>query len=159
MQKILLLGLLAILMGSCTSTQPALNTVNMDWTTPFEKNTNYTPTHDEVIAYYEKLAKAFPHQFRFETSGMTDVGRPLHTGVIALDGDFDYQKYKKENNEKVVIFINNAIHPGEPTGVDATMMLVRDLLTKAEMKPYLQHAVFVFIPMYNIGGALNRGSF
>ena len=129
----------------------------MDWTTPFEKNTNYTPTHDEVIAYYEQLAKAFPQQFQFKTSGMTDVGRPLHTGIISMDGSFTPTQNRAKN--KCILLLNNAIHPGEPTGVDATMMLVRDLLTKAEMKPFLENLTIVFIPMYNIGGALNRGSY
>jgi len=159
MNKTLILLSLAIIVWSCDGTQQISKSANMDFKTPFEKNTNYTPTHSEVIAYYEKLAAAFPKQFKFEISGSTDVGRPLHTGVLSLNGDFNPQNYQKKDNEKVVILINNAIHPGEPTGVDATMMLVRDILTKKEMQAYLEHVVFVFIPMYNIGGALNRGGF
>ena len=28
---------------------------------------------------------------------------------------------------KVVVLVNNGIHPGEPDGIDASMMLLRDL--------------------------------
>ena len=38
---------------------------------------------------------------------------------------------------KQVLFINNAIHPGEPCGIDASMMLVRDYLTNENLKENL----------------------
>jgi hypothetical protein len=155
-QRLLLSISFIIILSNCSSTQPMLTTQS-DWTTPFEKNTNYTPTHSEVIAYYERLSKAFPNQFKFKVSGKTDVGRPLHTGILSNDGDFTAKGNKAK--KKCILLINNAIHPGEPTGVDATMLLIRDFLTKKEMKPYLEHLTIVFIPMYNVGGALNRGSF
>jgi hypothetical protein len=155
-QRLLLSISFIIFLSNCASTQPMLTT-SSDWTTPFEKNTNYTPTHSEVIAYYERLSKAFPNQFKFKVSGKTDVGRPLHTGILSNDGDFTAKGNKAK--KKCILLINNAIHPGEPTGVDATMLLIRDFLTKKEMKPYLEHLTIVFIPMYNVGGALNRGSF
>ena len=114
----------------------------MDFTTSFEKNTNYTPTHDEVITYYEKLAKAFPQHFKLEKNGMTDVGRPLHTGIISMDGSFTAAESRAKN--RCILLLNNAIHPGEPTGVDATMMLVRDLLTKDEMKTLFRKSYYCF---------------
>jgi hypothetical protein len=58
---------------------------------------------------------------------------------------------------KVVILINNGIHPGEPDGIDASMLLLRDLVTKKVRLP--DNVALAVIPLYNIGGALNRGSF
>ena len=58
--------------------------------------------------------------------GMTDAGFPLHLVMIDKDGQFDPASWHKE--KKVVIFINNGIHAGEPDGIDASMMLVRDML-------------------------------
>jgi hypothetical protein len=52
----------------------------------------------------------------------------------------------------------NGIHPGEPEGIDASMMLSRDLLTKTSLKPILNEVVIVIIPIYNVDGALNRNS-
>jgi carbamoylphosphate synthase small subunit len=37
---------------------------------------------------------------------------------------------KSKKQDKRVLLINNGIHPGEPEGIDASMMLVRDLLKK-----------------------------
>ena len=54
--------------------------------------------------------------------------------------------------------INNAIHPGEPDGVDASMLLLRDIALHPEKFPELDSVVLATIPFYNIGGALNRNS-
>ncbi|MDQ6890221.1 MAG: M14 family metallopeptidase, partial [Bacteroidota bacterium] len=56
-----------------------------------------------------------------------------------------------------VILINNGIHPGEPDGIDASMMLARDIALKTIRLP--ANVVLGIIPVYNIGGALNRNSF
>ena len=57
---------------------------------------------------------------------------------------------------KAVILINNGIHPGEPDGIDASMMLVRDIVTNKIKLP--DNVALGFIPVYNIGGSLNRNS-
>lgn len=155
MQRLLLFMFICCL-SACTPPQTITKGWEIKFTTPFENDKNHSATYDEMVAFYQRLDKYF-NEFEFKISGTTDVGRALYTGVISQDEDFNPKSIQKK--EKCIIFINNAIHPGEPTGVDATMMLVRDLLTKEEYKPLLQNSVFVFIPMYNVGGALNRGSF
>ncbi|MEL6919288.1 MAG: M14 family metallopeptidase, partial [Bacteroidota bacterium] len=47
-------------------------------------------------------------------------------------------------------------HPGESDGIDATMLLFRDFALE-HLKP-LKNTVLVTIPIYNVGGALNRNS-
>ena len=49
------------------------------------------------------------------------------------------------------------IHPGEPDGIDASMMLVRDIVLRKLRLP--DNVVLAFIPVYNIGGCLNRSAF
>ena len=56
-----------------------------------------------------------------------------------------------------MILINNGIHPGEPDGIDASMMLARDILNKKVSLP--DNVALAFIPVYNIGGCLNRNSY
>jgi hypothetical protein len=121
--------------------------------TPFElsKNKNYSATHSEVIAYYQKLAKQYP-QMRTINYGMTDVGKPLTLVVLSKDKVFDPALIKKQN--KRVLLINNGIHPGEPEGIDASMMLTRDLL-KGNKLP--KDVVICIIAVYNIDGNMNRG--
>jgi len=122
--------------------------------TPFElsKDKNYTATYAEVMAYYPKLAKQYPKQLKLFNYGNTDAGKPLTLAVVSKDGVFDPAKIKQQN--KRVILINNGIHPGEPEGIDASMMLVRDLLKKNQLP---KDVVVCFIVLYNIDGSLNRG--
>lgn len=123
--------------------------------TPFEKNKNTTATYEETISFYQKLNDAFP-QLQLTTHGMTDVGLPLHTAVLSMDGDFDPVSIRKKN--KNILFVNNAIHAGEPCGVDASMMILRNYLEDKSLQKFLDHTVIVVIPMYNLGGVLNRNS-
>ncbi len=125
-----------------------------DWLTPFEKNEQTTTTYGEAISFYKKLAGAYSW-LQLSEWGMTDAGFPLHTAVLSQSGVFDPVELRRQN--KRILLINNAIHPGEPEGVDATMMLFRDLLQKPELQPFLENVVVIAIPFYNIGGGLNRG--
>lgn len=122
--------------------------------TPFEasKDKNYTATYKEVIAYYQKLNKLYPQQMRLINYGTTDIGKPLTLVVLSKDKVFEPALIKKQN--KRVILINNGIHPGEPEGIDATMMLTRDMLKKNNLP---KDVVVCFIALYNIDGSMNRG--
>jgi len=125
-----------------------------DFLTPYEKgNGNQTATYEETIAYFLLLDKSF-ETISMQEMGLTDSGEPLHIVTFNPDKDFDFEKIQKE---KAVLLINNGIHPGEPDGIDATMMLFRDLALGKIKIP--KNVVIVNIPIYNIGGALNRNSF
>lgn len=127
--------------------------VALDFPTTFETSSGTrTATYEEAIDFYLKLAKEFP-EINIQTIGKTDSDRPLHLVTYNLDGDFNFNKI---NKEKTVLFINNGIHPGESDGVDATMLLFRDLASGQIPSP--KKTVVVTIPIYNIGGALNRNS-
>ncbi|KAA0989369.1 M14 family metallopeptidase [Dyadobacter aurulentus] len=114
-----------------------------------------TPTYDEGIAYYKSLAKAFP-QIQITAKGPTDSGRPLHLVLYSKTKVFDIKNLKAQG--KAILLVNNAIHPGESDGVDASMMLLRDIATNPAKFPELDNVVLAIIPYYNIGGALNRNS-
>jgi len=125
------------------------------FTTTFESSNGLkTATYGETIYYYNSLAIKYPSISIFQM-GETDSGLPLH--VIVFDPQ--NEKHSKENfskNGKNLLLINNGIHPGEPDGIDATMLLFRDL---AENKiPSPKNTIIATIPIYNIGGALNRNS-
>ena len=121
--------------------------------TPFElsKDKNYTASYSEIIAYYQKLSSSSP-QIKLFNYGNTDVGKPLILVVLSRDKVFDPALIKKQN--KRVLLINNGIHPGEPEGIDASMMFARDLLTKNALP---KDVVICMIAVYNIDGCLNRG--
>lgn len=83
---------------------------------------------------------------------MTDAGYPLHLVVVSNNGDYNFDNIHKNN--KRIILINNGIHPGEPDGIDASMLLVRDIIINKLKIP--DNIVLAIIPVYNIGGCLNR---
>jgi hypothetical protein len=122
--------------------------------TPFEKsNGKQTANYFECIRYYEMLDKQF-QSISIKTFNTTDAGYPLHLILFSADNNFDISKWQKN---KVIILINNGIHPGEPDGIDASMMLLRDLASGKLSAP--KNVALGFIAVYNIGGALNRNSF
>jgi hypothetical protein len=119
--------------------------------TPFEKgNGNQSTTYQECIAYYTTLDTAF-ETIKMQEMGLTDSGEPLHIITFSENKSFDYQQ------NKAVILVNNGIHSGEPDGIDASMLLLRDLATAKIKVP--KNTIIVVIPIYNIGGSLNRNSF
>ncbi|TPE41057.1 M14 family metallopeptidase [Pontibacter mangrovi] len=127
-----------------------------DLKTPYEQgNGNQTATYQEAIAWYQKLDEAY-EEVQMTPVGMTDVGRPLHLVIVSTDKDFDPASIHQKN--KRILLIQNGIHPGEPEGIDATMMLVRDYLQDKKLRKQLDNVVLAIIPVYNIGGALNRNS-
>jgi hypothetical protein len=85
--------------------------------------------------------------------GKTDSGEPLHIVIFNKDSNFNFSELRKS---KRVLLINNGIHPGESDGIDATMMLYRDLAQGKIKAP--KNTVLVTIPIYNIGGSLNRNT-
>jgi hypothetical protein len=126
-----------------------------DWATPFERgNGNQTTTWWACIDFHQRLAQAFGGWLRFEEAGRSDAGVPIHVGVFSGDGVFDPQAVKAAG--RPVFFNNNGIHPGEPEGIDACMALLRDLCLDPARRAALGRTVLVYIPVYNVDGALNR---
>ena len=126
-----------------------------DLKTPFERgNGNQTTTWEACIGFYQDLAERFPNILHFEQSGLSDTGVPLHVGVVSADGVFERSQIKREG--RPVFFNNNGIHPGEPEGIDACMALVRDFCTDPQRLAALGRTVFLFVPIYNVDGSLNR---
>ncbi len=121
--------------------------------TYFEKgNGNQSATYQETITYFQLLANDF-ETIDMKTMGLTDSGEPLHIVTFNSDATFDFEAIQKN---KAVLLINNGIHAGEPDGIDASMQLFRDLALGKIKAP--KNTVIVCIPVYNIGGALNRNS-
>jgi len=125
-----------------------------DFETHFEKSNGLeTATYQQTIKFYYNLAEVYP-EISIKAIGETDSGEPLHLVTLNLDAVFDFSKIKEHN--KRILLINNGIHPGESDGIDATMMLIRDIVQGKIEAP--KKTVLATIPIYNIGGSLNRNS-
>ena len=128
-----------------------------NFTIPFETDPNRTLTYHEAIACYEKMAAAHPNIFHLTTVGSTDSGEPLHVAVLNTAGVFDVAQIRQSGRR--ILLINNGIHPGEPEGIDATILLLRKYLTDPKAYPALEKLVLVVIPVYNVDGCLHRNSY
>lgn len=129
-------------------------------------NGNQTPTYEATISQYKKLAKKYS-ELKINEYMITDAAEPLH--LIEL-------KKRSKNTNKVNILINNGIHPGEPEGIDASLILCQNILelihneeiskVKYFKNEYdltsianlLDHVNLYIIPIYNVDGAKNRNS-
>ena len=118
-----------------------------DFKTPYEKgNGNQTTTYEEMVKFYDDLDKNF-ESISVVEKGKDDNGEPIKVVI------FDHSK--KQNTS--VILINNGIHPGESDGIDATMMLIRDLALGKIKIP--QNTKVAAVEAYNISGMQRRGKF
>ena len=114
--------------------------------TPYEKgNGNQTTTYAEMVSFYNQLAKDFP-TITVENFGTDDNGEPIKVVIF---------KNSKDKNVPTIL-INNGIHPGEPDGIDATMMMMRDYATG---KIAVKNLQIVAIEAYNVSGMQRRGKF
>ncbi|AUP80444.1 M14 family metallopeptidase [Flavivirga eckloniae] len=143
--------IILILFFSCTNSHKK---PDYNFETHFEKSKGLeTATYQQTIEFYTHLAEVYS-EVSIQTIGDTDSGMPLHIVTLNPNGIFDFPKIRE--NKKNILLINNGIHPGESDGIDATMMLFRDIVQGKIKAP--KETVLVTIPIYNIGGSLNRNS-
>ena len=137
--------------------------------TPFEKSKGQgTANYFECVAWYKQLAATFPAYCSLQSIGLGDVGKDIYVLKLngpAMDrmdrfgnGDVGLEAGPKVQATPLVkVLINNNIHPGEPEGTDACMILLRDMLFFGQywqqVLPYLQLHV---ICQYNVDGTLTR---
>jgi hypothetical protein len=151
---LLVLSCVLSLLASCKegSTNNAAPAAGTSLKTPFENgNGNQTATYKESIAFYKTLAQQFA-TITIEEIGLTDSGKPLHLVTYSKK----VVDWRSANEGAIKILVNNGIHAGESDGVDASMMLMRDLATGAIRAP--ENLIFSTIAIYNVGGAINRNS-
>ena len=138
-----------LLLLSCGSKE---NNNDFNFTTVFESsNGTETANYHQIIAFYENLAEAYPSVAIYEM-GRTDSGKRLRLVTFNPDRTFE-SEFSEEKNQNIIL-INNGIHPGESDGIDASMLLVRDLAQGKIKTP--QNTIIAVIPVYNIGGVMNR---
>lgn len=118
---------------------------------------NYTVTYNEAIDMFKLLDEHYENAVLLE-KGLTDCGKPLHLFVMNNEPEFNPEKIRQQG--KTILLINNGIHAGEPEGIDASLEFADDMLrNKDGMAKLLEKTVIVIIPVYNIGGVLNRSAY
>lgn len=143
--------ILCCFMLSGLNSQP----IDFSWKTPFERDSTWSATVEETHDFLAKLAASSTF-VKTSPFGFSDGFLPIHEVIISLDGQFDPDSVHASG--KAVILINNAIHPGESEGVDASLMLARDLVINPIIQKLLDRVVVVILPYYNLDGGLDRRS-
>ncbi|MCD6063135.1 MAG: hypothetical protein K0R82_1046 [Flavipsychrobacter sp.] len=118
-----------------------------------ESKGSRSATYSQTIDFYKALDEKYS-TIKMQEVGATDVMYPLHVVLCNNSSSFNIEEWK--NSGKLVILVNNGIHPGEPDGIDASMMLLRDIASGKVKLP--DNVMLAVVPVFNIGGALNRNS-
>lgn len=113
-----------------------------------------TPPYAEVIRRFQKLDSASVHGSLFEI-GKADGGQPLYLYVLVKNGCSNLFSVQQQAKKMPVMLIINAIHPGEPDGVDASLELLQTLQQSGALPDNLLIGI---VPVFNVDGALNRSS-
>lgn len=112
-----------------------------------------TATWEQAIARYRQLDEQHAGAQLLEI-GHDDDGSPIHLFVITDGSPLDPKAIRAEG--KNILWITNDIHPGEPDGVDASLMLARALLEDDHLMGLTARTVVCIVPMYNVSGARQR---
>lgn len=114
---------------------------------------NTSPTYPELISYYKKL-DAQHKEIELYAMGESDYGLPIY--VCIVNGAQDSLKTFAKARTSTTLLVNNAIHAGEPDGVNACLIWLDNWIKNGKKTKDLP--VIAFIPAYNVGGMMNRSS-
>ncbi len=159
--------------------------------TPWERSRGVsTATYSECVQWYQTLARLFPGWVSLGSIGLGDNGLPIYAVTYSTQDRFKlnrlgnvYSNAMAESREGelvgqangtssdkteiikskyISVLINNNIHPGEPEGTDASMLLLRDMIFFPDQyyNPYSVSPLDLklsIICQYNVDGTVNRG--
>jgi hypothetical protein len=118
-------------------------------TTGEKSDWNLTAPYAEAVEISHRLEKA-SNQVKVLNIGTTPEGRTMIALVVSKDRAFTPEAAARTN--KVVIMIQSGIHAGEIEGKDTVLMLVRDMTVTKKYAAWLDKAIFVIIPVFNVDG-------
>jgi murein tripeptide amidase MpaA len=121
-------------------------------TTGEKSDFNETAPYAETVEISHRLERA-SHFVKVLDIGPTPEGRTMIALVVSKDRAFTPEAAAKTN--KAVIMIQSGIHAGEIEGKDPVLMLVRDMTVSKRFAGWLDHAIFVIIPVFNVDGHEN----
>ena len=117
----------------------------------YEIHSNETPSYPELIEILTNLADS-SDVIELFNMGSSDYGLPIYLCMVNGSRD-SLSTFKKARKETTILF-NNAIHPGEPDGINAMLIWLKQVSVNPEV--LIKLPVIAFIPAYNIGGMMNR---
>ncbi|HON18821.1 MAG TPA: M14 family metallopeptidase [Salinivirgaceae bacterium] len=115
--------------------------------TPFEQsNGQETATYEQTIQLCEAFS-SLSSQVQLKYIGKSAQGRPIPVLIVDKNKQFTPQEVRKSG--KTVLLIQANIHPGEPDGNDAGMLLLKKMISE---KRFPDHVTILFLPVFNPDG-------
>lgn len=114
---------------------------------------NISPSYSQLMDTLKAWSQKNP-ELELYQMGESDANVPIY--ICVVNGEKDSTKTFEKARNKTTILINNAIHPGEPDGINAMLIWIENWM-KSEKKTN-DLPVIAFIPAYNVDGMLNRNS-
>src|SRR5258708_7061579 len=118
-------------------------------TTGEKSDWNETAPYAEAVELSHRLEKASRFVSVLDI-GTTPEGRIMIALVVSKEQAFTPAAAARTN--KAVIMIHSGIHAGEIEGKDTVLMLIRDMTASKRFAAWLDHAIFVVIPVFNVDG-------
>lgn len=113
-------------------------------------------TWQEAIARFTRMDSLYEGA-KLTVIGKDDDGHPIHLFILSDGSGFTPDSIRAAG--KNILWITNGIHPGEPDGIDASLLLAQALLDSDQLMGLLVHTAVCIVPVYNVSGALNRGRY
>lgn len=128
-----------------------------EFTTFYEKSDfKKTPSYAETLDYCKLLAST-SSKIHLTSLGSSPQGRDINMLIVDRDGLKTPEAIRSAG--RVITLIQACIHPGESEGKDATLMLLRDMVTRNMHKDLLEKSSIIFIPIFNVDGHERSGPY
>jgi hypothetical protein len=138
-------------MAASTAKSPA------DLLTTGEKTAwRQTGLYAETIGIMRRIEQRSP-LVKVVQFGTTSQGRPMYLMIVSSDKAFTPEAAAKTN--KAVVLIQSGIHSGEIEGKDTALMLTRDMVISKARAKWLDSAIFLVMPVFNVDGHEDRSPF
>ncbi|MBZ5622915.1 MAG: peptidase M14 [Acidobacteriia bacterium] len=121
-------------------------------TTGEKSDWNETAPYAEAVEISHRLERA-SRFVKVLDIGTTPEDRTMIALVVSKDRAFTPEAAARTG--KVVVMIQSGIHAGEIEGKDTVLMLVRDMTVGKRFAAWLDHVIFVIIPVFNVDGHEN----
>lgn len=108
-----------------------------------------TSGYEEVMAFMNTLTKKHKH-VRMEYFARSIEGRDIPLAIIADPMPVSHTELDKD--DRIVVYLQANIHPGEVEGKEAAQMLARDLLSGVLPANILENVIVLICPIVNPDG-------
>ncbi|MFQ5700704.1 MAG: M14 family metallopeptidase, partial [Acidobacteriota bacterium] len=108
-----------------------------------------TSRYDETLEFCRRLDRQ-SSAIHTTVFGTSPEGRDLILVVASAERAFTAEAARRTG--KPIVLIQAGIHAGEIAGKDAGLMLLRDIAASDGEAALLDHAIILFMPIYNVDG-------